>query len=69
MNAVSVQAPKLPGSADGLQNALAALACLREAAEYEVEVDIADVAPVACDLVDKAPLRVGFGRTQWRPRH
>lgn len=30
------------------------MTCLREAAEYEVEVDLADVAAVACDLVDKA---------------
>ena len=37
-----------------LQKALAVLTCLREAALYEVEVDYADVAAVACDLVDKA---------------
>jgi hypothetical protein len=37
-----------------LQQALAVLTCLREAAEYDVEVDLADVAAVACDLVDKA---------------
>ena len=36
-----------------LQKALAVLTCLREAALYEVEVDYADVAAVACDLVDK----------------
>lgn len=37
-----------------LQKALAVLTCLREAAQYEVEVDYADVATVVCDLVDKA---------------
>jgi hypothetical protein len=37
-----------------LQKALAVLTCLREAAETEVEVDLSDVAAVACDLVDKA---------------
>lgn len=37
-----------------LQKALAVLTCLREAAEHDVEVDLADVAAVACDLVDKA---------------
>lgn len=37
-----------------LQKALAVLTCMREAALYEVEVDLADVAAVACDLVDKA---------------
>jgi hypothetical protein len=37
-----------------LQKALAVLTCLREAALYQVEVDYADVAAVACDLVDKA---------------
>jgi hypothetical protein len=37
-----------------LQKALAVLTCLREAAEHEVEADLADVAAVACDLVDKA---------------
>jgi len=36
-----------------LQKALAVLTCLREVALYEVEVDLADVAAVACDLVDK----------------
>ena len=37
-----------------LQKALAVLTCLREAAEHDVEVDLADVVAVACDLVDKA---------------
>jgi hypothetical protein len=37
-----------------LHKALAVLTCLREAAEHEVDVDLADVAAVACDLVDKA---------------
>jgi hypothetical protein len=37
-----------------LRQALAVLTCLREAALYEVEADYADVAGVACDLVDKA---------------
>lgn len=37
-----------------LQKALAVLTCLREAALHDVEVDYADVAAVACDLVDKA---------------
>lgn len=37
-----------------LHKALSVLTCLRDAAEHEVEVDVADVAAVACDLVDKA---------------
>lgn len=37
-----------------LQQALAVLTCLREAAAHDVEVDLADVAAVAGDLVDKA---------------
>jgi hypothetical protein len=36
------------------------LTCLREAALYEVEVDYADVAAVACDLVDKALYELGM---------
>ena len=37
-----------------LHRALAVLSCLREAAEGEIEVDLAEVAAVACDLIDKA---------------
>jgi hypothetical protein len=37
-----------------LQQALAVLTCLQKAAEQEVDADLADVAAVACDLIDKA---------------
>jgi hypothetical protein len=52
-----------------LQKALAVLTCLREAAEHDVEVDLADVAAVACDLVDKALYELDLAGLSGEPRN
>lgn len=50
-----------------LQKALAVLTCMREATLYEVEVDLADVAAVACDLVDKTLYELGSAGLSGEP--
>ena len=52
-----------------LQQALAVLTCLREVAEHDVEVDLADVAAVAGDLVDKALYELDLVGLSGEPHH
>lgn len=53
--AIPVEAKKvLQRECRRLHQALAVLTCLRTAAEHEIDVEVADVATVACDLLDKA---------------
>ena len=44
----------LQGENRRLQKALVIMTYLQTAAEYEIEVDIADVAAIVCDLIDEA---------------
>lgn len=50
-----------------LHKALAVLTCMRESALYDVEVDLSDVAAVACDLVDKALYELDLAGLSGKP--